>query len=633
VTSAAALAASVVALIVMAPLPSSAVDPVPPATQLLAQPFESTGVRVSVSNVGEMLGLATDATLAYVLRADGSVVTTPLSDIPLTAGSSFAATGTVHSVGWGVDGAPSLPGDLDRLSISYASGCLWITSNGNTAGSIGLSCIDVTDWSVTDIAVPVDKPLPAGYYFTYSSLIDFPDGRIGKVSRYEAVDGGYESVLRTYTVTGEGSSATIAWSRDYVMFDTENWATDEHGIATDGTYLYRIQWRSYTPNTKVWALTNDGAASIVYSGQYTMPFDNMHYLAHNHVENYYLVGHYRNSSFFITTAADPGPGPGNPLTPTTGAPTSTSDGCTVQVSNYAAEYTWGVMSDSGAASIDETGLVTITGLDRGATATVIISTARAGYPDGSAQVSCTALPVEVPSAPVDVTAKGEAAQVSVAWNPPTDDGGSPIIGYEVELRDEFGDPIDGATCTTTDLLYCTVTGLVDGITYEAVVRAINAEGAGAWSSGQTAVAGAVRESALPEGPNAADLGVDDATPREGQTVRLTAEGFRPGSQVDFWLHSTPVALGAAIAGIDGTAVLDADLPEGVVGAHTVQALGVGPATGSDRNLARSIVISAAPAGGDLAISGTDAAPPFVLGLLLLAAGLALVARRRGPVAH
>jgi hypothetical protein len=52
-------------------LAASAAEEAPPAAQLLAQPFESTGVRVSVSNVGEMLGLATDGTVAYILRPDG----------------------------------------------------------------------------------------------------------------------------------------------------------------------------------------------------------------------------------------------------------------------------------------------------------------------------------------------------------------------------------------------------------------------------------------------------------------------------------------------------------------------------------------------------------------------------------
>lgn len=72
------------------------------------------------------------------------------------------------------------------------------------------------------------------------------------------------------------------------------------------------------------------------------------------------------------------------------------------------------------------------------------------------------------------------------------------------------------------------------------------------------------------------------------------------------------------------------LPAGVVGSHTVQALGVGPATGADRNLARGIVISAAPRGDRIASTGVDAAPLLNASLLLLVLGVTAVAvtRRR-----
>lgn len=625
-------------------LAASAAEEAPPAAQLLAQPFESTGVRVSVSNVGEMLGLATDGTVAYILRPDGSVVTTPLTEIPLTPGSVYSATGTVHTVGWGVDGAPTIPGDLERLSIAYSQGCLWITSNGNAEGSIGLTCIDVSDWSVTNVVVPADKPLPAGSYFTHSSLIDFPDGRIGKVSRYTLIDGGYRSVLRTYTVTGVGADATIAWSQDYTMFDDQianpgqwdagdpnGWARDEHGIATDGTYLYRIQWRSIDPNTKVWALQSEGDASVVWQGSYTMPFDNMHYLAHNHRDNYYLVGHYRNSSFFITAAADPGPGPGNPLTPAGAAPVATGDGCSITLTNYDAEFLWGASSTAGSVEIGGDGVLTLTGLERSGTATITVTTERAGYPGGSAEFSCEALAPTEPGVPEDVTAKSETGQLSVAWNPPADDGGSPITAYEVEVRDSAGDPIVGAECTTTTTLYCTVDELIDGTAYRVAVRTINAVGPGPWATEIAVTAGEVREESLPGGGDAADLTVDDSTPTEGQQIELTAQGFRPGSQVGFWLHSAPVFLGSAIADGGGTATLSVVLPVGVVGSHTVQALGVGPATGADRNLARGIVISAAPRGDGIASTGVDAAPLLNASLLLLVLGVTAVAvTRRRP---
>lgn len=154
-------------------------------------------------------------------------------------------------------------------------------------------------------------------------MIDFPDGRIGKVSGYTQTGPAmHESTLRTYTLTGTGKNVTMAFSEDILMQDDSTiyndsygWARDEHGIATDGAYLYRIQWNSITPNTKVWALQSGAPSQVTYEGSYTQPFSNMHYLSHNHKDNYYLMGHFWGTEFFITSSADPGPGPGNPLVP------------------------------------------------------------------------------------------------------------------------------------------------------------------------------------------------------------------------------------------------------------------------------------------------------------------------------
>jgi len=377
---------------------------VPLAARLLAEPYGSTGVRVNLSGLGgNMRGLANDGTTIYVMNTSGNVMTASLGAINMTpAQAPQSLSGTMHTVGWGSNGAPSLP-SINQLSMSYSHGCLWMTDSSNSPTDSKLYCIDVSDWSVTEVSVPSGKLLPIGYYFTFSNMIDFPDGRIGKVSGYtKQSDYYFTSTLRTYTVTGTGRDATIAWSHDYVMKDTDTvyndsagWARDEHGIATDGTYLYRIQWNSVSPNTKVWALTGDGTeATTVFGGSYTMPYANMHYLSHNHTANNYIVGYFDGASLFITTAADPGPGPGNPLTPTFAASHSVSHGYTVQVTNYDNNYEWSVVSSAGTATISASGLVTVTGLTPGQSATITVTTTKPGMPDGSAGTSGAALGVD-----------------------------------------------------------------------------------------------------------------------------------------------------------------------------------------------------------------------------------------------
>lgn len=372
-------------------------DP-PEAAMLLdeiANPYTSTGIRVNITNLGSnMRGLTTDDTTVYAMNGGGNVVSIPISSIDSTPGQNQQnIAGTMHTVGWGSDGAPSLPNNMGPLSIAYSRGCIFITNSSNTVGEIELYCIDVSDYSVTEITVPNDKPLPAGYYYSYSNLINFPDGRVGKVSGFTHIGGGvYQSTLRLYTITGTGKNATLTWSEDILMNDSANWATDEHGIGTDGTYLYRIQWRDYYPDTKVWQLASGQPSEVVYAGEYTKPFGNMHYLSHNHTDNYYLVGHFDGTQFFITTSADPGPGPGNPLTPVFGTVASTTDGYIVPVTNYDPDFTWQVETDTGSASIDANGVVTVTGLVPGGSATITVRATKAGIPDGSASLLGYAIP-------------------------------------------------------------------------------------------------------------------------------------------------------------------------------------------------------------------------------------------------
>ena len=395
------IAALATTLFVAAWLSTSALvsaDP-PLAAQLLAQPYASTGVRVNITNLGsQMRGLTNDGSTVYAMNQSGNVYSVPLSSITMTEGQAQQnVSGTLHTPNWGVGGAPSMP-SLDKLSLAYSRGCLFITNDSNTVGTIKLYCIDVSDWSVTEIAVPGTHPLPVGYYYVESSLIDFPDGRIGKVSGYSQVLGGHESTLRTYTVTGTGKNVSLSFSEDYMMSDTSTiyndatgWARDEHGIATDGTYLYRIQWNSIVPNTKVWALASGVPGEVAYEGSYTQPYSNMHYLSHNHVANNYLMGHFWGSEFFITTAADPGPGPGNPLVPTFAAHTPLPHSFTVQITNYNPSFTWQVSSSAGSATVNSSGLVTVTGLAPEQSATITVTTEKTGIPNGSAGTSGAAL--------------------------------------------------------------------------------------------------------------------------------------------------------------------------------------------------------------------------------------------------
>lgn len=75
------------------------------------------------------------------------------------------------------------------------------------------------------------------------------------------------------------------------------------------------------------------------------------------------------------------------LVPTFGTPAPTSDGFTVQITNYDNAFNWMGSVTAGSATIDESGLATVTGLTTDASATLTVTTSRAMYASGSATVA------------------------------------------------------------------------------------------------------------------------------------------------------------------------------------------------------------------------------------------------------
>jgi hypothetical protein len=251
----------------------------------------------------------------------------------------------------------------DQLALVYGNGCLFIRKTTTTYDSI--YCIDITNWSLTSISLPPSYPLLAGGTWLYGNFIQFPDGRIGAVSTSVASSswrgGGYEGTgagqcptgmycktLRLYTVSNTGANVTASYSTDFILADTSAgapWPSDDHGIATDGTYLYQVRHqRGY----KVWALQTTGPSYLVFNAdadtvatspacgattgvtgtfcQITYPvtgaaaggsFANGTYLGRSHGLGKYLIGDYDGLGvFWLSDPAAPPPGPGNPdITP------------------------------------------------------------------------------------------------------------------------------------------------------------------------------------------------------------------------------------------------------------------------------------------------------------------------------
>jgi titin len=138
---------------------------------------------------------------------------------------------------------------------------------------------------------------------------------------------------------------------------------------------------------------------------------------------------------------------GAALTSTFASPSSTADGFTVQVSNHDSDYTYAATTTAGSVSISNAGLVTVTGLTPGQSATVTITTSRTGYAGGSADVSGTAT---TGAASTDTDGDGTPdATDTDDDNDGVSDADESANGTDPLLADTDGDGVnDGAEGTT-----------------------------------------------------------------------------------------------------------------------------------------------------------------------------------------
>lgn len=302
------------------------------------------------------------------------------------------------------DLAPSPPRDL-----TYSSGCIFLRENGSRNSD--LYCIDTTTWSMTQVSVPLEAPpgsstpmgLLAGTVWLTGNLIDFPDGRIGAVSapNWELASGitmtrgtgdgecptsFYCKILRLYTVSGSGTGVALAHDEDIVIADEDSgWPGDDHGIATDGTYLYQSR---HSQGYKVYGLQSGAPSYIVFdgNGSGTCGADagtsgtlcainfgtvaNATYFSRNHATDQYLMGDFGSGAsapqFVYTIASAPPAGPGSVASVPTAPRSVTATSGDRQVA-----LSWLVPSDTGGGSIVS---YTVTASPGGATCTVVATT-------------------------------------------------------------------------------------------------------------------------------------------------------------------------------------------------------------------------------------------------------------------
>jgi hypothetical protein len=237
--------------------------------------------------------------------------------------------------------------------------------------------------------------------------------------------------------------------------------------------------------------------------------------------------------------------------------------------------------------------------------------------------------------PATAKLTGGPSSVTFSWTPSPD--AAKVTGYSMRAYpQEFeGDPeAPGApvmaSCEAPANATSCVAAATPGFTYAGFVGSVEGEyGGGDTDAGTTAkIVGPTAPSELPKANAPLTSSDADGAVTAGQQVTLSGSGYLAGSTVELTVYSTPVSLGQAVVGADGTFSATVTVPKDLAnGTHHLVASGV-DANGNPRYLVVEITVSGGTASG-LAYTGFSALPYAGAGVLaLLAGGGLLVASRR-----
>ncbi len=176
---------------------------------------------------------------------------------------------------------------------------------------------------------------------------------------------------------------------------------------------------------------------------------------------------------------------------------------------------------------------TVTGLANGTAHTFTVTATNDAGTGPASNASAPVVPLGPPGAPTSVARVTGDASVTVSWNPPDLDGGSPITGYTVTAAP------GGATCQWTEgPLTCIVTGLTNGTAYTFAVTATNIFGTGSPSNPTPPIS----PRTVPDAPTAVVAVAGNAE----ATVSWEAPAFNGGAPVTGYIAAAAPGGGSCI---------------------------------------------------------------------------------------
>jgi titin len=256
--------------------------------------------------------------------------------------------------------------------------------------------------------------------------------------------------------------------------------------------------------------------------------------------NLYATG----SANLTATALPPALSPAR--VPTFGSPIAFPGGFMVPITNYSALWEWSVTPSAGSATVASNGLIIVSGLDAGVSATVAVSSARSGFQSGS-----DTSPAGTSLQPALNPTFGPISYISGGFT-------IPITNYDSSYAWQFHAPLGGS------------------VSFDPIARTVSITGLAAFQPGMISVTTA--RSGYGDGSNTISGFAQRAgrTPVFASSVTRTVGGFTVGLQnfATQWTWTATVNVNRALApnasaSIVSGRVVVTNLPAGVPATVTV----------------------------------------------------------------
>ncbi len=249
-------------------------DPPTALSAALFPPLASSSVTTPSDGTFALRGVASDGVYLYVNKGGSTI------GIYQFDGTKVSSTNLAN-----------LPGA--NCQMAFANGYLY------THEASGIYRISTNTWTRTAVSVDATHPRLIGNPWMSYNLFDSPDGRLGVIG----VPSGGSVTVRLYTVSGDG--LTLTWDSDYTINDSGT--SDEHGLAFDGFYLYRL----HGGNLKAYNLAtgdlvyNSSGIWAVGSTASTGAFGNPTFLGYDHLHGRLIIGDFDTGKLLLSQGLAP----------------------------------------------------------------------------------------------------------------------------------------------------------------------------------------------------------------------------------------------------------------------------------------------------------------------------------------